>query len=436
MSTSSEQDPDDSLEPAASPATGATPIQPPRAAMVQRLWKLNALRSERVAEVFATVDRHVFAPSVPAEEVYDATTAVRTKWDEHGSAISSISAPQIQAFMLEQADVRPGMRVLEVGSGGVNAAMLAELVGDTGTVTTMDIDPEITGRARKLLDAAGYPQVHVECADAEHGVPARAPFDVALVTVGCWDLPAALMDQLAESGRVVVPLRMRGITRSLSLRRAGDHLLADSAEVCGFVKAQGLGAHQERMLLLHGDRIALRFDDGTAPADSARLDGALGTDRVDVWSGITVEAMEPFDSLGLWLASVLPGSCRIAVDPDYDPDTDSGPAMVVPEGRWFPDAYVNSHEDSFAYLATRRLDDGLFEFGAHAFGPHAGEAAEAMVEQIRAWDRDYRHGPDPSVAVWPYDAPDEALESPDAAATTVIPKRHTTITISWPHPSA
>ncbi|WP_232376804.1 methyltransferase, FxLD system [Amycolatopsis aidingensis] len=233
--------------------------------MIEQLWELHALRSDRVAAVFGRMDRHAFAPEVPVDEVYAATTAVVTKRDEHGAAVSSISAPQIQAFMLEQADIQPGMRVLEVGSGGLNAAMLAELVGETGGVTTMDIDPEITDRARTLLDAAGYSRVQVVCGDAETGLPGLGLFDVVLVTVGCWDVPPAWIEHLIEGGRIVVPLRMRGITRSLSLRRTGDHLVADSAEVCGFVKIRGQGAHRERMLLLHGDRIALRFDDDTCP---------------------------------------------------------------------------------------------------------------------------------------------------------------------------
>lgn len=300
-----------------SDAPSSADVNAARAVMIEQLWELHALRTGRVAAVFDAVDRHAFAPNLPLEEVYAATTAVQTKWDEHGHTISSISAPQIQAFMLEQADVQPGMRVLEVGSGGVNAAMLAELIGETGSVTTMDIDPEITDRARTLLDASGYSRVRVVCGDAEHGLPEAGPFDVIMVTVGCWDIPSAWITQLADGGRLVVPLRMRGITRSLALDRDGDRMVSHSAEVCGFVKIQGHGAHQERMLL-HGDRIALRFDDDTYPSNPHRLDGVLVTERADAWSEVTVGGMEPFDTLPLWLATVLPGFCLLAVDSNYD----------------------------------------------------------------------------------------------------------------------
>ncbi len=403
--------------------------------MVEELWNLDAVRTQRVADVFAKVDRHLFTPGTPLEEVYEATTAVRTKWDERGSAISSVSAPQIQAFMLEQADIRPGMRVLEVGSGGVNAAMLAELVGETGSVTTMDIDSEVTGRTRELLDAAGYTGVRVACSDAEHGLPELGLVDVVLVTVGCWDVPAGLLHHLAAGGRMVIPLRMRGITRSLALERDDDHLVAASAETCGFVKAQGLGQHQERMLLLLGDRIALRFDDDNGPAEPGLLDGVLATKRCDVWTGVTVQGREPFDSLPLWLATTLPGFGQLSVDPHYEPAVDGGPEMAVAQGRWFPSAYVDAHGDSLAYLGTRRRDDGLFEFGAHAFGPHADTAADGMTEQIRAWDRDHRDGLGPVIAVWPRETSDQELSPPqDIAASAVITKRHTRITISWPAP--
>lgn len=416
-------------------------VEAARTAMIEKLWELNALRSDRVAAVFSAVDRHAFAPGVPLDEVYAATTAVKTKWDEHGSAVSSISAPQIQAFMLEQADIRPGMRVLEVGSGGVNAAMVAELVGEAGSVVTMDIDPEVTGRARELLDAAGYSRVRVECGDAEHGLPEVGLFDVILVTVGCWDIPPAWKEQLVEGGRLVVPLRMRGITRSLALERQGDQLVTRSAETCGFVKIQGQGAHQERMLLLLGDKIALRFDDDTFPVNPNQLNRVLATDRADAWSGVTVAGMESFDSLRLWLATVLPGFCLLAVDSDYDPAADHGPVMAEEGGRWFPSAHLHGSGNSFAYLASRRLRPGVFELGAHAFGPHANAAAEQMAEEIRVWNSDYRRGPDPVIGIWHHDTPDHLLYQTDKSAqsgspstVTVIDKRHTRVTISWPNP--
>ncbi|MGH3915283.1 MAG: methyltransferase, FxLD system [Pseudonocardiaceae bacterium] len=390
-----------------------------REAMIVELRGMDAIRTDQVADAFRVVGRELFTPGAPLEAVYAATTGVITKWDEHGVAISSVSAPEIQAFMLEQAAIRPGMNVLEVGSGGYNAALIAELVGAGGTVVTVDIDPEVTDRASSLLDAAGYSRVRVLLADAEHGVPEFAPFDRIIVTVSSWDIPPAWVDQLADGGRIVVPLRMWGLTRSLALERAGDRLVSRSAMICGFVKMQGEGAHRGRLLLLRGTEIGLRFDDGGPGEAPHLLDGVLGTERVEVWSGVTVGRLEPFYSLQFWLATSLPGFCLLTAD------VNGGAGLVDPGNRWFNLATVD--RDSFAYLVSRPSENGIVEFGAHAFGPHAAVVAEALAEQVRVWDRGQRRGPGPDFAVWPKDTPDEHLPH-----TSIIDKRYSRVTISWP----
>jgi protein-L-isoaspartate(D-aspartate) O-methyltransferase len=160
-----------------------------RTAMVAALREMGAIQTEPVADVFRTVERHLFAPGEPLEKVYAANSAVVTKRDETGLAISSLSAAHIQAVMLEQAQIRPGMRVLEVGSGGCNAAYLTKLVSAAGQVTSVDIDPDIVASAKAHLAAAGYDHVNVVLADAENGVPDHAPYDRVIVTTGAWDLP-------------------------------------------------------------------------------------------------------------------------------------------------------------------------------------------------------------------------------------------------------
>jgi protein-L-isoaspartate(D-aspartate) O-methyltransferase len=389
-----------------------------REAMIAELRQLDVIHSEHVVNAFRAVPRHLFAPEAPLREVYAARSAVVAKRDEHGVPISSVSAPEIQAFMLEQADIRPGMNVLEIGSGGYNAALITEIVGDDGTVTTVDIDPDVVGRATALLHSAGYRRVHIVLADAESGVPAQAPFDRIIVTVGAWDIPPAWLEQLRFDGLIVVPLRTRGLSRSLALERVGDHLASVSAKVCGFVKMQGAGAHRERLLLLRGDEIGLRFDDG-GPDDVHHLDGVLATPRVAVWSGITVGHMESFEMLQFWLATSMPGFGLFAVDADQDDD------LVDPGNRLFNLAAVDG--DSFAYLISRPAGQRRAEFGAHGFGPRARAVAEALVEQVRIWDRDQRGGPGPSFEVWPKDTPDERLTS-----GFVLDKRHSRIVISWP----
>ncbi|MEV7284939.1 methyltransferase, FxLD system [Streptomyces sp. NPDC093252] len=244
--------------------------------------------SDRVAQVMRRVPRHLFAPGASLEEAYSTYSAFVTKRDVSGVAVSSVSAPRIQAFMLEQAGVRRGMRVLEIGSGGLNGAYLAELVGDEGSVTTVDIDPEVTGRAGELLKANGYDRVRVATADAVDGVPDGAPYDVIMVTVGAWDVPPASREQLTGGGRLVVPLWVRGLMRSVGLRREGGRLVSSSVRVCGFVPMRGAGAHASQVVQLSGtEGVTLRFDDGL-PVEPGVLPGVLDGPRVEEWSGVMV----------------------------------------------------------------------------------------------------------------------------------------------------
>lgn len=398
-----------------------------REALVARLRTDGMIRSAPVAAAFGTVPRHAFVPAgTPLEEAYDADCAPPTKRDENGLVISSVSAPFLQAQMIEQARPRPGATVLEIGSGGYNAALLAEVVGPAGRVVSVDIDPDVTARATEALKATGYgDRVQVVLADAEHPIPDVGLFDVIIVTVGAWDIPPTWLAQLAEDGVLVVPLRMNGITRSIAFVRAGDHLVSRSAEVCGFVPMQGAGEHRETLIVLRdeqGHQVRLRFDTG-APADpSLPGGGLLACDRIKVWSGVTIANRTSFADLHLWFACYLPGFCKLT------PDEDADLARERKERKnWFPFAVVDG--DSFAYLGVRPAMDGAgVEFGAYAYGAGGHRPATAMVEQIQAWDRQARHAPPPTFGYWP--AGSDRTRLPAGAA--VLEKNHGLVTISWP----
>jgi protein-L-isoaspartate(D-aspartate) O-methyltransferase len=174
--------------------TTATADSPPdalRALMVDRVKETGHARIQRVEQALRAVPRHRFVPDAPVEDAY-ADLAVITKRDASGAALSCASMPTIVAMMLDQLDVQPGSRVLEIGAGtGYNAALLAHLTGPTGQVTTIDIDPEVTAGARRALDATGCGHVQVLTRDGALGAPERAPYDRIIVTVGAWDLPTA-----------------------------------------------------------------------------------------------------------------------------------------------------------------------------------------------------------------------------------------------------
>ncbi|MGH8902520.1 MAG: methyltransferase, FxLD system [Egibacteraceae bacterium] len=393
-----------------------------REAMVAELRRLKAIRSDQVADAFRAVPRHLFAAGEPLENAYAANSSVITKRDEHGIAISTVSAAHIQATMLEQAQLHPGLRVLEIGSGGCNAALIAELVGETGKVTTVDIDPDVVDRARDCLAAAGYRRVNVVLADAEGGVPGHAPYDRVIVTVGAWDIPPAWSDQLAEGGRIVVPFRMRGLTRSVVFERDGDHLMSRGHLLCGFVPMQGVGAHTERLILLDGEKVVLRVD-GPDKLDADRLRDALFQPKVERWSGVEIGGFEPFDELDLWLATVVDGFGLLAAKKEA---IDSG--LVAASTRMGAKTIVAG--GTFAYRAAARPvdeDRTRFEFGAYAHGPEAAALADQYVKLIRTWDRDHRGGAGARIEVYPAAIPDAELPP-----GRVMDKKHTRVVISWP----
>jgi len=402
-----------------------------RQEMTDKLIAGGWIASPVVEAAFRSVPRHAFTlPGTSLEVAYNADESVITKRDASDAHLSSVSAPWLQARMIAQASIQPGMRVLEIGSGGYNAALLAEVTGTGGHVVSMDIDPEITDRATAVLKATGYDnRVSVVTGDGEQGAPRHAPFDAIVVTCGAWDIPRAWIDQLAGSqSTLVVPLRMNTITRSIGFVPGDGHLASTSAEVCGFVPVQGEGVHAERSFRLRGPgggHVTVRFEQG-APADPSLLDGVLATKQVTQWSGVTVGNGVSFADLHLWLAGFLPGFCRVAAG-----EGTALHAEGVGKG-WFP--YGAIVAESFCYLASRRLGGSgpaEFEFGAKAYGPHAAEAAAALNAEIAAWDAHGRDVGPGGFAFWPAGS----AFPPPPPATAVFPKAHGTAIVSWLKPS-
>ncbi|WP_198663422.1 methyltransferase, FxLD system [Jiangella endophytica] len=390
-----------------------------RAALVASLCERGAIRTARLAAAVAAVPRHLFAPEASLEAAY-ADDIVVTKRDAQGTVTSSVSAPWLQASMLEQAGIEPGMRCLEVGSGGYNAALMAELAGPDGSVTSVDIDADIVDRARRCLAAAGTERVRVVLGDAESEVPEYAPYDRIVVTVGAWDIPPAWLAQLTATGRLVVPLGLRGHTRAIAFDRSGDALVSRSHELCGFVAMQGAGARPEHVVRL-GPGVELRFDDDP-PIDVDGVRVAVRGPRTERWSGVTVGPQEPFDGLQLWLATQVPGSGRLR-----SARADAALVGIEPATPPLTPAFVDG--GSFAYHALRRVDpaSGWCEFGVHGHGPDAVPLAERVVELIRTWDRDHRYGRAPVISVHPAGSSVGRM----APGAVILRKRHTVVTIDW-----
>ncbi|MEU0571533.1 methyltransferase, FxLD system [Nonomuraea sp. NPDC005983] len=404
--------------------TDTRPLESPerlRADMVATLIERGSIQSPEVEAAFAAVPRERFAPEAAPSAAYSAMDVVITKRNAEGKATSSISAPWLQAEMLEAAQLTRGARVLEIGSGGYNAALIAEIVGPEGLVVTVDIDPFVTERASRFLTSTGYPHVKVVLGDAEHAVGEFGPYDAVLVTVGAWDCPWGHL--LAPGGRMVVPLRFHGLTRSITFVRDGDRFVGLDPTVCGFVPIQGAGEHQEQVAALGDGAVTLTLDGGPV-LDATALDLALADDPAELWTGVVVAGDEPFDTLHQWLATVDTTFGLIW----QDPGRDSKPAK--PAVHWSCPALITS--GSFAYLIKReaprdaKTDKVHHEFGIHGHGRHGAELAHRLAAHIQTWERDWRHHPGPQFTLYPADA---AVPAP--AIGRIFPKRHTQLVMAW-----
>ena len=178
------------------------------------------------------VPRERFVPDLDPLTAYeDRAQLVKA---ERGETLSTISQPTMVAIMLELADLSPGDRVLEVGSGtGYNAALLGTIVGPTGSVVGIDIEDDLVRASRDALASAGIDNVTVHAADGRLGWPQDAPYDCVMATVGAGAIPAAWREQVADGGRLLVPLLREH--RLVVERRAGDRWIPVATSPAAFI---------------------------------------------------------------------------------------------------------------------------------------------------------------------------------------------------------
>jgi protein-L-isoaspartate(D-aspartate) O-methyltransferase len=323
------------------------------------------------------VPREAFLPATPLAEAYGDSPVV-THHDKDGVATSSASAPGIVAAMLAQLDVRQGQRILEIGAGtGYNAALLAHLTGPAGQVTTIELDPGIAAEAQAALVAARYPQVTVIAGDGEYGHAPNAPYDRIIVTAGAWELSRAWADQLARGGLLVVPLRMRGLTRSVTFELSAGIWRSRALHECGFMPIRGAGAVSERNIPLGDSGITIRIDDGQ-PADASALQQAIASGPAQTWTGIEVTVTGELD---FWLAG-QDGFFRLLAGTDAARRS----GLVPPAFNWGAMGLLT--RDSFAYLTRRPGRPGHSELGACGYGPAREQLTSTYADRIRAFERD------------------------------------------------
>ncbi|MER6352822.1 methyltransferase, FxLD system [Streptomyces sp. NPDC001634] len=362
-----------------------------RNALVDRLRADGHARTPAVETALRTVPRHVFVPDASLEDAY-ANAPVHIKYDTDGTSISCASQPGVVALMLDQLDAQPGERILELGAGtGYNAGLLADLVGKSGHVTTLDIDDDLVEGARAHLDAAGITNVEAVTRDGALGYAEGAPYDRIIATVGAHGVPHAWLQQLAPGGRLLVPQRLKGtVSRSIAYEQRDGRWMSLSSEMNTFMPLRrGIADDDRQVIPLSVDgTVRLQAPVGQN-IDADALAGVLDQPRTEEWTGMTVRAMESPEWMEVFLTCSLPSGLIRMLFPQ------SAKGGLLTEDP-YPSSTAAVDKGAVTYLARRlskeRTPEGdrLWEFGVIGHGPGSDELVAKVAVAIRTWDREYR----------------------------------------------
>ncbi len=197
-----------------------------RARMVDHQLRRRGITDSRVLGAMGEVPREAFVPDARKKDAYlDGALPL-----SHGQTISQ---PLMVAMSLEALQLEGNETVLEVGAGsGYQAAVLSKLAKQ---VIGIEIIPELAASAQRVLDSLGIDNVEIVCADGRKGWPAGAPYDGIVVAAAAEEVPSALIEQLKEGGRLVIPVG-GGSGQSLQTsRKRGDALETEELCRCVFV---------------------------------------------------------------------------------------------------------------------------------------------------------------------------------------------------------
>ncbi|WP_435616180.1 methyltransferase, FxLD system [Streptomyces coelicoflavus] len=362
-----------------------------RAQLIDHLVETGCVRTPRVEEAMRTVPRHLFLPNAPLVKAYG-NAPVDTKFDGSGRSISCASQPEIVAMMLEQLDVQPGQKILELGAGsGFNAGVLGYLVGEKGHVTTIDVDEDIVAGARGGLAAASIHNVDVILGDGAVGHAPNAPYDRIEATVGAHGIPHAWLDQLAPGGRLLTPLRLRGsVSRSIAFENQDGAWRSVSSQMNTFMPlSKGIADDPRVFVPLDPDHTVTLVTNGDQKIDAGALIDIFRQPRTEAWTDVTFRGPESAEYLELWLTCSMPnGLSRMPAKSDA---VEKG-LVTAP----YPSSTAVFEGGTLTYLTRRpyskKAPDGatLYEFGVIGHGPDAEALASDVADQVRTWNQGFR----------------------------------------------
>jgi protein-L-isoaspartate(D-aspartate) O-methyltransferase len=202
-----------------------------RERMVKNQLAARGIADEGVLQAMGKIPRHLFISEALAGEAYN----------DHPVPIGekqTISQPYIVALMTEALGLKGKENTLEIGTGcGYQTAILAEL---SSRVYTIERIKSLLVNARKLLAQLGYTNILFKAFDGTLGWKAYAPFDAIMVTAGAPSLPKPLIDQLADNGRMIIPIGDRYTQELIRVTKKGENLEQDSLGGCRFVNLIGI----------------------------------------------------------------------------------------------------------------------------------------------------------------------------------------------------
>jgi protein-L-isoaspartate(D-aspartate) O-methyltransferase len=184
---------------------------------------------EKVLAAIAKVPRHVFFDDALLSHAYE------DKAFPIGEG-QTISQPYTVAFQTEKLEVKPGDKVLEIGTGsGYQACVLLEL---GAKVFTIEYNLKLFQKTKEILPKLGY-NPHFFQGDGSKGLPAKAPFDKIIVTAGAPAVPQSLTEQLAENGILIIPVGDRESQKMLRIRKRNGKLTQEQFDAFAFVPLLG-----------------------------------------------------------------------------------------------------------------------------------------------------------------------------------------------------
>ncbi len=207
-----------------------------RERMVKNQLSARGIRDERVLHAMGKIPRHLFIEESLADEAYD----------DHPVPIGeqqTISQPYIVALMTEALELKGTENTLEIGTGsGYQTAILAEL---SNRVYTIERIESLLINAKKILAQLGYDNIVYKLFDGTMGWEEYAPFDAIMVTAGAPSLPEPLLDQLADNGRMVIPIGDRYSQELIKVVRRAKGLEQQGLGGCRFVSLIGVHGWQD-----------------------------------------------------------------------------------------------------------------------------------------------------------------------------------------------